>query len=173
IAFLGFPPGGALALLVIGRLETPIGGLIGGTVAGIVIGTAQWLALRGRLKLTPLWIAATALGLGAGLGVGVALFGAETTLVVLVQRAVPTGVLLGVAQGVVLRQRLSNTAGLLWGVAVALVYPVAWVVTAQVIGASVNNSFVVFGASGALLFQAITGGVLWAVLRAAAPAPQA
>ena len=42
LAFLGFPLGGLLALMVVGELS----GALGGSLAGAVIGATQWLVLR-------------------------------------------------------------------------------------------------------------------------------
>ena len=139
LAFLGFPIGGVLAVALISRLETPLDGLLGGAVAGLAIGAAQWLALRRRLPVDWRWIVTTAVAMGLGLALGVLLFGAATTVEATLLRALPTGLLIGVAQ--------------------------AWFITAQVIGRSLDIGFVVFGASGAIVFQALTGVVLWALLR--------
>ena len=49
LAFLGFPLGGLLAILVVGS----IGGVLSAVLAGAVIGAAQFLALRGRLGVGP------------------------------------------------------------------------------------------------------------------------
>jgi hypothetical protein len=40
-AFLGFPLGGELALLVVGPVEGALSGALGGALAGAVIGAAQ------------------------------------------------------------------------------------------------------------------------------------
>ena len=65
-AFLGFPIGGAAATLLVGPIESVGAALIAGTVAGGVIGAAQWLVLRRRLPLLALWVAATADGMPSG-----------------------------------------------------------------------------------------------------------
>ena len=163
IAFLGFPIGGALAVALIARLETPLDGIIGGAVAGLVIGAAQWLALRRRLPLGWTWPVATAASMALGLALGVLLFGADTTIEATLLRAIPAGLLIGVAQAWLLRPHARSAA--LWAIAVPLLYVAAWFITAQVIGGSLNIGFVVFGASGAIAFQALTGVVLWGLLR--------
>ncbi len=53
LAFLGFPLGGELALLVVGPVEGVASGALGGALAGAVIGAAQWLALRRYLRVVP------------------------------------------------------------------------------------------------------------------------
>ena len=80
LTFLGFPLGGTLALLVVGSVEGPADGAVGGALAGAVLGAAQWLVLRGRLAVGPLWILATALALGLGDAAGAALTGAGTRI---------------------------------------------------------------------------------------------
>lgn len=171
MAFLGFPPGGLLAALIIGSLDTPLEGIIGGLIAGTVIGGAQMLALRYRLPVDLRWIIATAVGLAAGVSLSVALFGAATDLNTTLLRALLTGLLPGVTQWFILRQHVRWA--LLWLPALTMLYPLAWFVTAQVIGISLDNGYVVFGASGALLFQALTGLTLWALLRLSAAPAQA
>ena len=65
LAFLGFPLGGLLALVLVGSVDGAVSGALGGALAGAVIGTAQWLALRRRLRVGPEWILATAVGVAA------------------------------------------------------------------------------------------------------------
>lgn len=160
LAFLSFPIGGLVAVALVGELETPIEGIIGGIGAGIVIGAAQWAALR--TVLHPGWIIATALGMGAGVGAGVAIFGSATTVEAIVQRALVTGLLLAVAQWIVLRNRKN---AVLWIPTVWVSYVVGWLVTTVVIQQNVQQGFTVFGASGALTFQVLTGLVLAWLLR--------
>ncbi|MBC7871636.1 MAG: hypothetical protein H7Y09_12410, partial [Chitinophagaceae bacterium] len=148
-AFIGFPPGGALAVALIGRLDTPLEGFLGGAAAGAVIGAVQTLALRRRLPVSWEWIAATTGGLAAGVGLSVALFGAETTLNATLTRAPITGLIVGIAQWLVLRQHTHRAFW--WIPALTLVYVVAWYITSLVIGESLNEGFVIFGASGALV----------------------
>src|SRR3954462_12158270 len=70
-ALIGFPIGGEIANFIVGPVDSTGAALTGGLVAGAVIGTAQWLALR---RLVPwLWIPATGLGMAVGLAVGAAL----------------------------------------------------------------------------------------------------
>ena len=68
---VGFPIGGLLANVIVGRVDSVGAALAGGLVAGAVIGTAQWLALR---PLVPwIWAAATSIGMAVGLAAGAAL----------------------------------------------------------------------------------------------------
>lgn len=159
VAFLGFPLGGLAATQLLGRIDTAPAGLLGGLIAGAVVGLAQMLALRLVLPVDWRWIVATAVGLSVGVGLSVALIGGETTLEAFLLRAPITGFVLSAAQWLVLRQHVRRAFW--WIPAVMVIYTVAWFVTAQVIGTSLQAGFVVFGASGALVYQFLTGGLLW------------
>ena len=154
LAFLGFPIGGAVIYLVIGAVDSPLKGVVGGAIAGAFIGAAQWLALRQSQPVDVTWIVATSAALALGVGLSTALFGTGTDTTAIVNRAAFTGIILGVAQAYVLHGSLG--ASILWVIAAALAYTVAWPVTRLVIKDNVQMGFVVFGASGAILFQLIT-----------------
>lgn len=77
-SFLGFPIGGALAILLVGSIGGVFSAAVAGVLAGSVIGTSQWLVLRGRPGVGAAWVPATAIGLGVGDAVGAALTGAGT-----------------------------------------------------------------------------------------------
>jgi hypothetical protein len=64
--FVAFIIGGALATAVTGRINDLGSALLGGLVAGAVIGTGQWLVAR-RLLDPRTWIPATAVAMGIGL----------------------------------------------------------------------------------------------------------
>jgi hypothetical protein len=53
LAFLGFPIGGFLALVLVGSVERVVSGALGGALAGAVIGVAQWLVLRRYMRVGP------------------------------------------------------------------------------------------------------------------------
>jgi len=154
LAFLGFPLGGLVIYLVIGAVDSPLKGVIGGAIAGAFIGTAQWLALRPSQPVPATWIVATSVALALGVGLSSALFGTGTDTTAIVNRAAFTGIILGVAQAGVFQGSLG--ASILWVIAVALAYTIAWPVTRLVIKENVQQGFVVFGSSGAILFQFIT-----------------
>jgi hypothetical protein len=97
-------------------------------------------------------------------GLSAALFGTEMTPEAILFRAPLTGLLVGGAQWFVLRQFVQRSP--IWIPALALIYVSAWYLTSLVIGESINEGFYVFGASGALVHQALTGLVLWWLLRA-------
>jgi hypothetical protein len=162
LTFLGFPVGGALAFLLVGSIDGAADGALGGGVAGAVIGAAQWLVLRGRLEMTALWIAGTALGLALGDGVGAALRGTGTTIGDLLVTGLVSGVAVGLPQGALLRRRV-QVAGL-WTLVVALAWPLGWTVT-WAVGVDVGRLYAMFGSTGALIFAAITGATMLLILR--------
>ncbi|CAN5650439.1 hypothetical protein BH24ACT20_BH24ACT20_13310 [soil metagenome] len=73
-----------------------------------------------------------------------------------------TGVAVGVSQWTTIR-RLS-AAALLWPVVVVVAWPVGWTVT-WAVGVDVERGYAVFGASGALVFAAITGAAMLLITR--------
>jgi hypothetical protein len=154
LAFIGFPLGGLAATGLVGGVTTPLEGLVGGLATGAVIGLTQWLALRGRLALTPWWIAATAAGMGAGLALGIALLGIDTAGGTLPLRGLVTGAGIGIAQFVLLRG--STARSLLWPLVVAGGWAIGWLVT-RAAGIDLAQHWSVFGSSGALMFQLLTG----------------
>jgi hypothetical protein len=153
LAFIGFPLGGLAATALVGGVTTPLDGMIGGAATGAVIGMMQWLALR-RLALTPWWIVATAAGMGAGLGLGIALLGTDTAGITLPLRGLVTGTGIGIAQFALLRG--SSTRALVWPLVVACGWAIGWLVT-RATGIDLALQWSVFGSSGALTFQLLTG----------------
>jgi hypothetical protein len=162
LAFLGFPLGGLLALMVVGPVEEVLSGALGGALAGAVIGAAQWLVLRRYLRVRPEWILATALGVAIGDGVGALLTGAGTGLGTLLITGLATGVAVGLLQWWLLRGRVLLAS--LWPPVVAIAWPLGWTVT-WATGVDVERGYYVFGASGALVFAALTGLAMLLMLR--------
>jgi hypothetical protein len=163
LAFLGFPLGGLLALMVVGSVEGAVSGALGGALAGAVIGAAQWLVLQRYLRLGPEWILATALGVAIGDGVGALLTGAGTGIGALLITGLATGVAVGLLQwGLFLRGGLLVAS--LWVPVVAIAWPLGWTVT-WATGVDVERGYYVFGASGALVFAAVTGLAMLLMLR--------
>ncbi len=163
--FLAFIIGGALATAVVGRINDLSSALIGGMVAGAVIGTGQWLVARHLLGNPQTWIPATAVAMGIGLGVGAWVVGYGTSLGELALMGAITGIPLGAAQAYLLRDRLANAW--VWGAAMPLLWALGWTVTTAG-GIAVDQQFAVFGAYGAITFMALSG-VLLDRLRAATP----
>ena len=170
LAFLGFPLGGLAAIGLVGGVESILDGAIGGAACGAVLGAVQWLVLRRRLSLPRSWIVATSLGMAGGLAFTVALFGTSTAGSVLLLRGVSTGLLIGLAQWVVLRRSVPRAW--VWVPTVAAGWALGWAVSSAT-GLDLTPNFAVFGATGALAFQALTGLVLaWLLAqRAATPGP--
>jgi hypothetical protein len=169
LAFLGFPLGGLASLGLVGGVESVLDGVIGGAACGAVLGAVQWLVLRRRLSLPRSWIVATSLGMAGGLALGVGLFGASTAGSVLL-RGFSTGLVIGLAQWAALRSSLPRAW--VWVPTVTAGWALGWAVS-RAIGLDLTPNFAVFGASGALAFQALTGLVLaWlSSQRAATPEP--
>jgi uncharacterized membrane protein len=165
--FVAFPIGGALATAATGRINDVRSALLGGLIAGAVIGTGQWLVARRLLGDPRAWIAATAVAMGIGLGVGAWVVGYGTSLSELALMGFITGIPLGAAQAYLLRDRLANTW--VWAAAMPLLWALGWTVSTY-IGVSVDRQFAVFGASGAITFMALSG-VLLDRLRAATSPP--
>jgi hypothetical protein len=163
LAFLGFPIGGLLALVLVGSVDGVASGALGGALAGAVIGAAQWLALRRYLRVGLGWVGATALGVAIGDALGALLTGAGTGLGALLITGLATGVAVGLLQwGLELRNRLSLAS--LWAPVVAIAWPLGWTVM-WAFGIDVERGYYVFGASGALVFAAITGLAMMLMLR--------
>jgi len=164
--FVAFPIAGVAAQALTGRIDDAGSALLGGMVAGAVIGTGQWLVGRRLLGEPQAWIGATALAMGVGLLVGAWAVGYGTSLGELALMGAITGIPLGAAQAYLLRARLANAW--VWGAAMPLLWALGWTVTTAG-GIDVDRQFAVFGAYGAITFMALSG-VLLDRLRAATPA---
>ena len=163
LAFLGFPIGGLLAFVLVGSVDGALSGALGGALAGAVIGAAQWLVLRRYLRVGPEWILGTALGVAIGDGLGAMVTGAATSLGGLIVTGLATGVAVGLLQwGLVLRDRFA--LAILWPLVLAIAWPVGWTVT-WAAGIDVERGYYAFGASGALVFAALSGVAMLVLLR--------
>jgi hypothetical protein len=166
--FVAFIIGGALATAATGRINDVGSALLGGMVAGAVIGTGQWLVAR-RLLDPRAWIPATAVAMSIGLAVGGWVVGYGTSLSELALMGFITGIPIGAAQAWLLRDRLANAW--VWGAAVPLLWALGWTVTTAG-GIEVDRQFAVFGAYGAITFMALSGVLLDRLRAATTPAPQ-
>ena len=164
--FLAFPIGGALATGATGRINDFRSALIGGMIAGAVIGTGQWLVAR-RLLDPRTWIPVTAVAMSIGLGVGAWVVGYGTSLGELALMGFITGIPLGAAQAYLLRDRLANAW--VWAAAMPLLWALGWTVTTAG-GIGVDSQFAVFGAYGAITFMALSGVLLDRLRAATSPA---
>jgi hypothetical protein len=166
---LGFPIGGLIANLLVGAVDSVGAALAGGLIAGAVIGTAQWLALRSVVSW--FWIAATSLGMAAGLAVGAAIVDYGIDRGDLMIMGAITGVGVGALQALVLaRQGISGAAW--WAVVNPPAWALAWLISSYVISANIDERFTNFGASGTLLYALITAVLLaWLFRRTESQAP--
>jgi hypothetical protein len=165
--FLAFPIAGILAEALTGRINDAGSALLGGMVAGAVIGTGQWLVARRLLGDPQAWIPTTALAMGIGLVVGAWAVGYGTSVGELALMGAITGVPIGAAQAYLLRDRLANAW--VWAAAMPLLWALGWTVTTA-IGVGVDSQFAVFGASGAITFMALSGVLLDRLRAATSPA---
>ena len=166
VAFLSFPIAGLFANLA-GSVTTPLRALIAGAIAGATLGLVQWLILKSRLPLlTMWWVVATGFGMAVGLAIGTAFLGSETAGNELLWRGAITGLCIGAAQCIVLRQVVPLPQTVLWIGVVAVGWALGWFVT-RAAGIDLSPKWSVFGVSGALTFQLLTGLALYLLLRSA------
>src|SRR6266508_6981103 len=162
LAFLSFPIAGLLANLI-GAVTTPVRAIFAGTIAGATLGLVQWLVLRSRLPLLPIWWAvAMSVGMAVGLAISTVLLGSETGGNELLWRAAITGLCMGIAQWIVLRQVLPQS--IIWIGVMAIAWTVGWFITRSA-DIDLSYKWFVFGASGALAFQFLTGLALYFLFR--------
>jgi hypothetical protein len=162
LAFLGFPLGGLLASVVVGPITTAVRAGIGGAIAGAVLGLIQWLVMKGQIPVSFWWIVASCAGMALGQAMSVAFLGSETSGNVLLWRALITGVFIGVAQWLLLRQIAPQMW--IWMAVMPLAWAVGWWITRSA-GIDLNQKWIVFGSSGAITFQVLTGIALYFLLR--------
>src|SRR6266511_3375142 len=157
--FLAFPIAGLAAQAATGRINDVGSALVGGLVAGAVIGTGQWLVARRLLGDPRAWIPVTAVAMGIGLVVGAWVVSYGTSLSELALMGFITGIPIGAAQAYLLRDRLAN----------ALLWALGWMVTTAG-GIDVDRQYAVFGAYGAITFMALSGVLLDRLRAATTPA---
>jgi len=167
VGFLSFPIAGIAAQAAVGRINDAVSALVGGLVAGAVIGTGQWLVARRLLGDPRAWIPATAAAMGIGLLAGARAVSYGTSVGELALMGAITGLPLGAAQAFLLRGRVAHPW--VWAAAMPLLWALGWTITAAA-GIDVDRQYAVFGAFGAITFMALSGIVLDR-LRAATPAP--
>jgi hypothetical protein len=155
---VGFPIGGYVADVVVDGVDSVGAALAGGLITGLIIGFAEWFALRQWVSWT--WIVATVAGMGAGLMAGAALvdYGVERGDLLLMGAV--TGAAVGALQALVLARR--RIPGAFWWVlANPPAWALGWYVSSYVISRNIDERFPIFGASGALAFGLLT----WLLLR--------
>ena len=164
VSFLGFPIGGLIAALVFGHLDSTPSALMGGVVAGAVIGAAQAWAFGHRGPNPLAWIGATAAGLAAGLAIGAAAVDYATDLNSLLVQGAVSGAAVGLAQSLVVVRRFGARVHA-WPQMLAAMLGLGWLVTDAVIGYNADQHFYVFGAGGALTVTTLTLGLPLALTR--------
>jgi hypothetical protein len=162
LSLLGIPLAGYLGYFVAGRVDSVIPALIGGALTGAGVGLAQWLMLRRYLGVGLEWIVATSLGLAIGLPLGAMAVGYGTTTTELAIMGAISGATVGIAQGLLLRNRFSLWHA--WMVAMPVLWALGWVVT-DAIGIDVAKQFTLFGASGAIAFGILSALLLMTGIR--------
>jgi hypothetical protein len=164
---VSFPIGGLLADLVVDGVDSVGAALVGGLIAGVVIGAAEWFALRQWISW--LWIPATSIGMAAGLTVGAALVDYGTGRGDILIMGAVTGVGVGLLQALVLaRHRVSGAFW--WAVANPPAWALGWLVTSYVITRNVKEQFTNFGASGTIVYGLLTWLLLAVLFRETEPA---
>jgi hypothetical protein len=166
--FVAFPVAGLAGTAAAGRADDVQATLLGGTVTGFVLGAGQVLASRRRLDWRT-WVPATAAGMGVGLTLGATSVDYRTGLADLALMGALTGVVLGVAQTVALPA--ATRRRWMWAAAMPALWALGWTVT-TLIGYEVEKQVMVFGASGALVFTALSGLLLHTLLPPPRPVGQ-
>jgi hypothetical protein len=161
---VSFPVGGYLADLVVDGVDSVGAALVGGLIAGLIIGAAEWFALRRWVSW--LWIPATSIGMAAGLGAALVDYGISRGDLLLMGAV--TGLGVGALQALVLAKSPVSGA-FLWAVANPPAWALGWLVTSYVITRNVKDQFTNFGASGALVFGLLTWLLLAALFRETEP----
>ena len=163
---LGFPIGGLVADLVVDGVDSVGAALVGGLIAGAIIGAAEWFALRRWVSW--LWVAATSVGMAVGLTAGAALVDYGISRGDVVVMGAVTGVGVGALQALVLaRHRVSGAFW--WAIANPPAWALGWLVTSYVITTNIEEQFTNFGASGTLVFGLLTWLVLTVLFRRTEP----
>jgi hypothetical protein len=161
LAFLSFPIAGLLANLM-GAVTDPVRALLAGAIAGATLGLVQWFVLKSRLSLPIWWAVAMSIGMAVGLAISAALLGSATGGNELLWRAAITGFCIGIAQWIVLRQVLPGSV--IWIGVMVFGWTLGWFITRNA-GIDLSYKWSVFGMSGALAFQVLTGVALYYLLR--------
>ncbi len=160
---LAFPLAGIVARVVIGPVDEVWTAAAAGAIAGVVIGAAQWLALR-RLGVDARWVIATALGLAGGLGLAFAIFEYGDTVGDLAIVGAVSGLGIGTAQWWVLRDLVDSSLARVWVPASPAAWALGWTVTTA-IGVDPDDRWANPGLSGAATITVLLGAVLWVLAR--------
>jgi hypothetical protein len=151
--FLAFPLAGLITIESVGSLDGPASAAAAGLLAGAVIGTGQWLALRSR-GIGPRWIAHTAAAMATGTTIAAILNGTGTELADVMFAGLITGAAVGAAQSALLTHDRSGAAT--WTVVTSIAWALGWLATWATI-VDIERGYVVFGSSGAVIVTVLTG----------------
>jgi hypothetical protein len=157
---LAFPIAGVASTAVAGRVDDAGAALVGGTIAGLVLGVAQALVSRRRLDPRS-WVPATSAGMGVGLLLGASTVGYGTSLADLALMGALTGLVLGPIQALAMPARAAHRWT--WAVAMPAMWALGWTAT-TLGGIHVEEQFTIFGMYGALTFSAVSGALLHRLL---------
>ncbi|HWM21572.1 MAG TPA: hypothetical protein VNO51_17905 [Ilumatobacteraceae bacterium] len=152
--FLGFPIGGYIANLIVGRIDAVAPAVLGGAITGAILGLAQWLGMRRTGPPPTRWVVASAAGLAVGLAAGAAAVGYDTDTGALAVQGAVCGAAIGIGQAAVLHRHLGRVAWV-WPALLAGLWALGWTTTASA-GIDVESQYTVFGSSGALVVTAAT-----------------
>jgi hypothetical protein len=152
--FLGFPLGGLVVNLVSGPVDGVVAAVVGGAISGVILGAIQSWGLGTNGPPARQWIAATGVGFAVGLGIGAAAVGYGTSMGDLVVQGAICGLAIGIAQAVVLRERIGDLA-FAWVPTLSALWALGWAITTAS-GIDVESQYTVFGSSGALVVTAAT-----------------
>lgn len=154
-AFVGFPIGGLVGQAVAGPADALWPALVSGAIAGAVIGLADGMAIGPPRRRLAAWAGLTGAGLGLGPAAAVALAGPPTSMASSMAAGALTGLVVGAVQAPLLAREGVRLAAL-WAPLLAVVWVVGWAVTIGV-GVGLAPGWPVFGASGAIVAQVLSG----------------
>lgn len=171
---VAFPVGGLLAIQTVGSNDGPLTAALGSALAGLVIGVAQWLALRSH-GFSPRWVLATMVGMAVGGALAAVVTGAGTSVGALAVTGAVIGAFVGAGQATQLGR--GPRVATAWTALVTATWAIGWLISSNVI-VDAERGYFIFGLSGALLVTVLTGLTMrWILARrpgsvhTAGPAP--
>ena len=157
LASFAFSLGGGLTRFLVGPADHPGAALAGGLIVGVLLGGGQWIPLRKFLPVGGAWIAATTIGTAIGIGSASLAFGGASTISSQILSWLIAGVAVGCAQWTVLRKATKDA--IWWIPCVSVAWASGWGVS-RAVGVAATEHFVVFGFSGAFVFQVVLGAMV-------------
>ena len=145
--FLAFPLGGLISRLAIGSASNLAKALGGSLLVGLVVGLAQFVALK-KFGVAPSWAIATTLATTIAALANSLIFSYKFDSTSLVGSGLVAGSLVGLAQS--LSQTRDARFSVIWTLATAVAWSVAWFITSKVI-VDPESQYHIFGSSGALV----------------------